>query len=163
MCVTVLPQTVAGISYSEWRFRDMGSFHLKTLSCHFRLGQNCGDRQGKATCRGGVPATSVLKAGLWLAVGFMLSGDGLVCTEGAACQLGSVSFRRREGVGFAGALGADWCAGRCGSSQDLTPVTGTAASPGRASKGRHTCTRFILPRSDLAPGAIYGFGATSRG
>lgn len=141
----------------------MGSFHLKTLSSHFRLRQNCGDRQGKAACRGRVPDPSVLKAGLWLAVGFVVSGDCLVRMEGATCQLGSVWFRRGEGVGFAGALGADGCAGRCGSSQDPTPVTGTAASPGRASEGRHTCTRFILPCSDLDPGAIYGFGATSRG
>lgn len=29
----------------------MGSSHLKTLSSHFRLEQNRGDRQDKATCR----------------------------------------------------------------------------------------------------------------
>lgn len=59
--------------------------------------------------------------------------------------------------GLTGALG-----GR-GSSWDLTPPASTVASPGKASKGRHTCAGLRLPHSDLAPGAIYGFGAASRG
>lgn len=59
--------------------------------------------------------------------------------------------------GLTGALGG------CGSSWGLTPLAGTVASPGRATKGRHTCTGLCQPLSDLAPGAICGFGAASRG
>lgn len=67
----------------------MGSSHLKTLSSHFRLGQNHGDRQDKATCRR--CCCNFLSEGWALACfGFTLSGEGLVCTGRAAWKLASL-------------------------------------------------------------------------
>lgn len=74
------------------------------------------------------------------------------------------SSGKGRAVGFAGDFrGLTGALGGRGSSGDLTLLAGTVASPGRASKGQHTCTGLCRPRSDLASGAISGFGTASRG